>query len=559
VEPARAAPTNRVVTGVYAAGAAVSFVAFAALGILLAVTIPYHDYDSFAFGNWSRAIAEHGKIDPLWAGPLASSRPIFYELQGALWSATGISFTAGRLLSLVFALLVPIGAYALARALGLSPLVRVLAVVVVVCIPAFDQNALSGETDVPAAALVALAAAAALRPTAARPGLLAVGSLAAAAVLMKQTSLIPLAPLAVYLLIEARTTSPREVLRRPVGALVIGLVVGLAYDLTMALRFHLGLLDYLRTGSGGIWAQLADETRTDALLRGDVLGSALRLPLEFALIYAVLRVARVRHRPAGIAALGVALVWGIAGPFAAGVGNGPFATANAAFTVVGFALLLAVSAVRPVGPEFTRTALVLGVLALPPLLVWVLASTYADRLAAPAWPALAVLVALALGAGIEALARAGFLTPLAAAVVLAVSVWMGLTTYDGFHGELWSEYRALGWSGLGDSMRTTNIVLPAIQQTLAVVEPQLGDGRLVSQDPRFAFFLPGAVDTRTPLQCEDLRGERLFVLLTADESERAAQDAGGLATPGEWSRGTSPKVRQLSDGSNGYAVFAVGA
>jgi hypothetical protein len=101
--------------------------------------------------------------------------------------------------------------------------------------------------------------------------------------------------------------------------------------------------------------------------------------------------------------------------------------------------------------------------------------------------------------------------------------------------------------------------LPAIQQALAVVEPQLGDGRLVSQDPRFAFFLPGAVDTRTPLQCEDLRGERLFVLLTADESERAAQDAGGLATPGEWSRCTSPKVRQLSDGSNGYAVFAVGA
>jgi hypothetical protein len=558
VEPARAAPTNRVVTGVYAAGAAVSFVAFAALGILLAVTIPYHDYDSFAFGNWSRAIAEHGKIDPLWAGPLASSRPIFYELQGALWSATGISFTAGRLLSLVFALLVPIGAYALARALGLSPLVRVLAVVAVVCIPAFDQNALSGETDVPAAALVALAAAAALRPTAARPGLLAVGSLAAAAVLMKQTSLIPLAPLAVYLLIEARTTSPREVLRRPVGALVIGLVVGLAYDLTMALRFHLGLLDYLRTGSGGIWAQLADETRTDALLRGDVLGSALRLPLEFALIYAVLRVARVRHGPAGVAALVVALVWGIAGPFAAGVGNGPFATANAAFTFVGFALLLAVSVVARVGPESTRTALVLGVLALPPLLVWVSASTYADRLAAPAWPALAVLVALALGAGIEALARAGFLTPLAAAVVLAVSVWMGLTTYDGFHGELWSEYRALGWSGLGDSMRTTNIVLPAIQQALAVVEPQLGDGRLVSQDPRFAFFLPGAVDTRTPLQCEDLRGERLFVLLTADESERAAQDAGGLATPGEWSRCTSPKVRQLSDGSNGYAVFAVG-
>jgi hypothetical protein len=108
-------------------------------------------------------------------------------------------------------------------------------------------------------------------------------------------------------------------------------------------------------------------------------------------------------------------------------------------------------------------------------------------------------------------------------------------------------------------MRTTNLVLPAIQETLAVVEPRLAGGRLVSQDPRFAFFLPGVVDTRTPLHCEDLRGARLFVLLTADESERAAQEVGGLATPEEWSRCTSPKVRQLSDGSNGYAVFAVGS
>jgi hypothetical protein len=548
------------VSAIYTAGTAVAVAAFAALGILLAITIPYHDYDSFAFGDWSRAIAEHGKIDPLWPGPLASSRPIFYELQGALWSLTGISFTAGRLLSLGFALLLLVGVYALGRALRLPHLVCALAVAVMVCVPAFDQNALSGETDVPAAALVALAAAAAIRPSATRRGLVLGGSLAAASVLMKQTSLIPLVPLAALLLAEGRTLSPRALLRRPVGPLVIGLVAGLAYDVVMALRYHLGLLEYLRTGSGGIWAQLADETRKDALLRGDLLGLALRLPLEFAVVYVVLRASRVRHRVAGIGALVVSLLWSIAGPFAAGVGNGPFSTPDAAFTFIGFALVLAVSLVQPsaVAPT-ARPFAVLGVLAFPPLVIWAAASTYADRLAAPAWPALAVLIALALTAGVEALSRAGAATALAPVVVVAVAAWMGLATYDGFHGELWREYRALGWTGLGDRMRTTNVVLPAIQETLAIVEPRLAGGRLVSQDPRFAFFLPGVVDTRTPLHCEDLRGERLFVLLTADESERAAQDVGGLATPEEWSRCTSPKLRQLSDGSNGYAVFAVGS
>ena len=215
-------------SAIYTAGTGIAVAAFAALGILLAITIPYHDYDSFAFGDWSRAIAEHGKIDPLWPGPLASSRPIFYELQGALWSVTGISFTAGRLLSLAFALLLLVGVYALARSLRLPRLVCAFAVVVVVCIPAFNQNALSGETDVPAAALVALAAAAAIRAAATRRGLVVGGSLAAAAVLMKQTSLIPLVPLAALLLAEARTLSPRALIRRPVGSLVSGLVVGLA-------------------------------------------------------------------------------------------------------------------------------------------------------------------------------------------------------------------------------------------------------------------------------------------------------------------------------------------
>jgi len=524
---------------VYSAGAVVAALAFVAIGVLLAVTLPYHDYDSFAFGDWSRAIAEHGKVDPLSAGPLASSRPLFYELQGALWWVTGISFTAGRLLSLAFAILLLVGVFVLARALGLSRFVSALAVVVAVSISAFAQKALSGETDVPSAAMAALAAAAAIRAPKGLRGIVLVAAAGAVAVLVKQTVLIPLVPLAVVLGIDRRRQLGRTRLRGSAAALALGLALGLAYDAVMAARFHLGFLDYLRTGKTGIWAQYAAAARTDAILRADVLGAGLRIPLLFAASYSLLRLVRVGHRHACIAGLGVALIWGIAGPLAAGVGNGPFETANTGFTFIGFAVLLAALLVVRGTAFDRRTAGLVLALALPPLVVWAATSADQVRQSAPAWPGLAILIAIVVGAAIEALAKAGVTTALAPVTVLAVAVWMSLATYDGLERAQWHEYRALGWSGVGDRARTTNIVLPAVQNALATAEPHLGGGRLVSQDPRFAFFLPGQVDTRVPLHCSDVRGEGVFVLLTADESEAGARAAGGLATPEEWTRCSS--------------------
>jgi hypothetical protein len=535
---------------VYVAVAALAVAGFASVGALLAVTLPYHQWDSFGFGNWSRLIAHGGTLDPLAAGSQSASRPLFYELQGALWSATGISFTAGRLLSLAFALVLIGSVIYLQRALNAPPLETALAAAVVVAIPLFAQQALSGQTDVPAAAMVALAAALALRRPASRWTTAATVAAACAAVLTKQTVLLALVPFAVLLALLSR--------RRPAGALAAGLAFGVAYDLVMAHRFHQGLIAFLTEGSTGFWATLADRTRADAVLRADVLGAGLRLPLTFALLYAIARVCRLRHRLATLLALGAALVWCIAGPLAAGVTNGAFARAEDGFTLIGFAVILCAAAfvADEDAPGIRTLSITLGV-GLVPLLVWVKTGTYTDRLAAPAWPGLAVLIACVLGAGIRGLARGGMAAALVPLPVLATAVWMSLAMFDGLHGPMWTEYRSLGRSAFHDKQRTMHVVLPALQSTLATAEPAIGDGRLVTGDPMVPWFLPDRVDSRTPERCGDLKGERVFVLLTGDESVAEARLAGRLATPEQWARCKAPAVQQLSDGSNGYAVFAI--
>lgn len=545
------------VTAAYLAIAGVATLGFAAAGALLATTLPYHQWDSFGFGEWSRAIAEHSAFDPTAFGPLTSSRPLFFELQGVIWKATGVSFAAGRLLSLAFALLLVGSVFRLQLATTRSRLEAALAVAVLLSIPTFAGQSLSGQTDVPAAATVALAAALALWPARGRVGAVAICVTAALAVLTKQTALIALTPFAIVLFAFTPGGLAGR-LRTPVGALVAGLAVGLSYDVVMASRFNEDLRAFLTTGSTGIWAELAARARADAILRADVLGTGLRLPLTFALVYAIARLVHARHRHAAPLALLAGLSWSIAGPLAAGVHHGAFDRPEDALTLIGFALILGALWFLPDDEAPTKRTLALSLaLGLPPLLVWAQASAYTDRLAATGWAGLAVLIACLLGAGIRGLARAGTIMALAPVPILAMALWMSLANFDGLHGAMWAEYRSLGRSGLQDRLRTMHVVLPALESTLATAEQQLGTGRLVTGDPMFPYFLPGRVDTKTPARCEDLRGYRVFVLLTGDESLLAAREAGRLATPEEWAACRAPAVHQLSDGNNGYAVFAV--
>jgi hypothetical protein len=546
------------VASVYAAGSAVAAAAFVVASAVIALAVPYHDWDSFAFGGWSRAIADGGSLDPLSAGELGSARPLFYLLQGGVWAVTGISFSAGRLLSLVFSAGLIACIWLLARTVALRRLDTALAVVALVAIPALSEEAVAGKSDVPAAVAVALVAALAWRDRPGRSYPVLVGAAALLAVLAKPTVLLPLAAFACFLFLRYRRRQP-AVPRLPI-AVAAGLGAGVVYELVMALRFHTGLLAYLRTGTtDGLWAQRAASQRWDALLRADVLGAGLRLPLTFGLLYAAGRVIGARHRSASLVALPLAVVWSVAGPFAAHVPHGPFQTAENGFTLVGFAAILAAVAAAPESDAPRRGALAAGlVLGVPPLAVWDYATPYTERLAATAWPGAVLLIALVLACAVRGLRRLGPSPALAPLPVLGVAVWMSLGVLDGLHGYQWVELRSLGVAGLSDRQRTLNIVLPQVQSALAAAEPVLGRrGTLVTSDPRFAFFLPGRVATRIPIRCSELAGSKALILDTSDESETLAREQGGLVTPEEWQRCTAPKLRELTDGSDGFAVFAV--
>jgi hypothetical protein len=65
------------------------------------------------------------------------------------------------------------------------------------------------------------------------------------------------------------------------------------------------------------------------------------------------------------------------------------------------------------------------------------------------------------------------------------------------------------------------------------------------------------VTTTIPLRCRDVAGYDVFILLASDDSQYEALARGGLATPEERERCKSPRLSRLSDGSNGYVVFAI--
>ena len=547
----------------YAAAAVGAVAAFALGGTLLARVLPYHEWDSFAFGSWSRDIATTGAVDPLHAGILASARPLFYELQGGLWSVTGVSFTAGRILSLLFAFLLLAGvaglAYESARTRQSALGVASLAVAGVVAVAPLDQEALAGLSDVPAAAMVAVTAWLAVRR---RPlgGVWLLAVVTTLAMLTKPTVTAPLLALGIVLLVSAwQAPIGDRHWARPV-ALFAGIATGWIYQSVMAARVHLGLVAYLRNGTtDGLWAQRAASDRWREVARLDALGPGLRVPLGFALVYGLCRVCGVGNQRSSVAALAVALVWAALGPVLAPGAPGAFSDAESAFTFVGFAVILAASIVAPDDVVPSRASVTaLFALALPPYLIWLYATPYFLRLAATAWPGLAALIALCLWSGVLGLRRLGPTAALAPIPLLVVACWMALATFDGLHGPEWTEFRSLGVRGLGNREQAMNIVLPAVQSALALAGPHLGNGRVSTSDPHFSWFLPpGRVTTTTALRCRDLDGYTVFILGTSDEQEQIARSAGGLATPEDWSSCTSPKLQQLSDGSDGLAVFAV--
>jgi hypothetical protein len=412
-------------------------------------------------------------------------------------------------------------------------------------------------TDIPAAAGVAAVSAVALR-RGSKASQTFVFTLALLAVLIKPSSVVPaIAGLLIAVLIVEKPWSWRAVCRSRSLALAAGVAVALLYDQVMAYRLHQDLLAYLRSGTTGYYASLADARRGDTLLRLDLLGPELALPLAFALMYGVGRALKLSHRAAAWLALVAATIYTAVGPFAAGVPNGPFHTPESAFAFTGFATLLAFVPFAPHAFHPSRLRVVqLLLIALPPSFVWASFGIYEHRLEAPAWPPLAALIAICLACAVRSLHRIAGVAALAPLPVLAVAMWASVVSIDGFHGPMWREYRSLGLSGMWDRDRTSNIVMPAISETVEALRAEIGsNGRVYASDPHFQFWFPTTIGY--PTKCSDLRGLNGFVLSTSDESQTAMRQAGGSPNPSWWADCKNPRLRQLSDGSNGLAAFVV--
>jgi hypothetical protein len=143
--------------------------------------------------------------------------------------------------------------------------------------------------------------------------------------------------------------------------------------------------------------------------------------------------------------------------------------------------------------------------------------------------------------------------------VLAVAVANNIENLDGLGEAGWGEVRrtpASEWLDR-DTMRAT--VLPAFSRALVATRRELdSDDRLFSSEGAFRFFYPGRTEQSFPVQCSDLEGYRVFVMSTdqgsRDYMERFLHVSGD---PAWWGRCDNPRLTQLTDAAEGYAVFRV--
>jgi hypothetical protein len=527
---------------------------FFAAALLLAIVIPIHAQDALTFGEWSRLISEHWHLHYAAATVQEYGRPLFYVLQGWMWGLIGFSDVSGRILSGLFSALLLGSLVWLMRGWGRAALL--LMALALLAVPVFAAHVISGLTDIPVAALVALAGALVWSGTPSPVRAVAAGAAATLAMLAKPSALLALIGLALaQLLVDRRLyrTAP----------IVAGIGLGLVYDLTQAHYVHQGLRAFLQAGvNTDYYRTLADEARRYALLDGNWFGDGLRVAAFFALLYAALRLAGVAHRAAVLAGLPTALFLSWFGPWLAArereVTVGSFHSAGAAVAAAGTAAFLAFALDTSRSAIATRGELArFAVWALPTAIAWAVYGAYDFRLLAPAWPPLLALVVLAALPAASALARRGALVAAVPFALLAIVVAENVYNLDGLQKSGWNELRRTDhWL---DEDETRQIVMPAFSRALVVARRQMRPGdSLVSPEGAFRFFFPGHVEQSYPNSCEFLHRFRVLVLTTDEGSKRYMQDFLHVSPePSYWAACTQPRLKQLTDGSEGYAVFRV--
>jgi hypothetical protein len=188
---------------------------------------------------------------------------------------------------------------------------------------------------------------------------------------------------------------------------------------------------------------------------------------------------------------------------------------------------------------------------------WAVYGAYDARLLAPAWPPLLALVVLAALPAASAFARRGPLVLALPFALFAVVVASNFYNLDGLHKSGWDQLRRT--DDLLNRDQTRAIVLPALSRALIVVRHEMRPGdSMMSPEGAFRFFYPGHVSQSFPNNCENLRPFRVFVLTTDEGSKRYMEDFLHVSgEPSFWAACASPHLTQLSDGSEGYAVFRV--
>jgi hypothetical protein len=535
------------------------------LSLLVAVALPYGEWDAMSFGTWSRLIAEHWP-HLRFAGVTDEDyqRPLFYALQGTVWAIFGFHQALGRALSLVFSIvLIGCVAFTAARSVRVDRrLAAGLAAIVVLLTAAFTRYVAAGLSDIPAAALVALTAALLVAPRLGRPRLPFVTGAALLAALTKPSALPALAGLAVAVLI-----GPRADLRRrgaAAAAIAVGTGLGLAYDAAQAAYVHVSLREFLTTGtSDGFYARLADADRRRVLLDGAWLSPELRVVMVFALAYAVMRLV-AKHRPAVAVAVPAALVWSWLGSHLSGahgvragiLGTGTWPV-QIAVLVVAASLLLAVDA--PPEAIADRLQLARGLVwMLPPFLVWALRVVYDNRLLAPAWPAMVLLIVWALlPAFAGARLRREWLVAIPAAALVVLGAY-SVQNINGLGSSGWHALEADGISGLDNAAEMRNIALGGdFASELDALTPQVKpDDRILTFDARLRFFYQGQVDYQEPLACSQLSGHRIFVLLESDELRTIF---GRRSSSAYWQACRNVNLTKIDERPGAYALFVNGA
>jgi 4-amino-4-deoxy-L-arabinose transferase-like glycosyltransferase len=536
---------------------------FLALAFMLAVVLPIHAQDALTFGEWSRLISQHWHLHYDAATPQEYGRPLYYVLQGWLWGIFGFHEPLGRILSGLFSLLL-LGSVAwLLSRRDWGSLAAALAALALVSMPVYAAQVVSGLTDIPVAALVALAGA---LVWARRPGVggaVAVGVASALAMLAKPSALLALAGLALAQLLV--NESWRSKLLYRVAPVVAGVGLGLVYDAVQAGYVHQGLRTFLQAGvNTAYYRSLAEASRRYALLDGAWFGDGLRVAAFFAVAYSVLRLVGVRHRVSVLAGVPAALLFSWLGPWLAAHGSdttvGSLHSAGAAVAALGTAAFLAAGMFGFQNAVATRRELLrLAIWATPTAVAWLVYGAYDFRLLAPAWPPLLSLIVLAALPAATAFARRGALVAAVPVALFAIVVAENAYNLDGLGKPGWSELRRTDdWL---DRDQTRAIVMPGFAGALTVVRRQMRPGDdLVSPEGAFRFFYPGHVEQSYPNACGFLHRFRVFVLTTDEGTKSYMRDFLHVSPePSFWASCAQPHLTQLTDGSKGYAVFRVGA